>query len=146
MALTRHCLRTAVGIIPPNHADDLYIYFSAKAGGLRFHYSDDAIVIFSAAASMRDYARQYTRYWHYKAHAAAVFGEDQIDSDLFIPFNKFFIARSFITHPLLASAWLMARLVTAAYRRLPVPAEYDAGLYYTRSASIGHHDRSVNAS
>jgi glycosyltransferase involved in cell wall biosynthesis len=140
MALTRHCLRTAVVVIPSNQADDLHIYFSAKAKGLKFHYSKHAIVIFSAAMSIRDYARQYTRYWHYKTNAAAVFGDVQIDSDLSIPSISGFITRAIILHPLLASAWLAARLVTAAYQRLPVPAEYDSGLYYTRSAPVARRN------
>jgi glycosyltransferase involved in cell wall biosynthesis len=140
MSLTRQCLRTAVALIPSDQADDLYIYFSTKTKGLKFHYSEHAVVVFSAATSIRDYAKQYTRYWHYKTNAAAIFGDAQIDSDLSIPSIRSFIARTIITHPLLASAWFVVRLATAVYQRLPVPTEYDSGLYYTKSVPVTRHN------
>jgi glycosyltransferase involved in cell wall biosynthesis len=136
MAITGNCLLTAVREIPPNQADDLYIYFSVRAKGLRFHYSEHAVVLFSAATSMRDYARQYIRYWHYKANAATTFGKPVIDSDLSIPSVRRFVAQIAIAHPILAFAWVVTRFVTAWYQRLPVPQEYNSGLYYTDSAPV----------
>ncbi len=124
-------------VLPPSHADDLFIYYSCLRKGYRQAFVKEAVVYFEAPKSIGDFIRQYGRFDYYTEKAREEFGKDLVDNDMKVPGTTGFLLLSFILYPYHGLIWAICRLASTIACAIGLNADkLDKGLYKTRSKRV----------
>lgn len=134
-AMSRDFFRKLV--LPPSHADDLFIYYSCLRRGYKQAFVKDVVIYFEAPISIGDFIRQYSRFDYYTEKAREEFGKDLVDNDLKVPGTTGFLLLSFIRYPCHGLMWAICRLTSTIACAIRFNADkLDKGLYKTRSKRV----------
>mgnify|MGYP000504071673 CR=1 FL=1 len=135
MALSRDFYKGL--LLPSSLADDQFIFYSCIKQGRKFVWAEDAVFYYGPPQSIRDFSRQWSRYFFYTRQSEEYFGKELMEREMSLPRLWRTILSSLVRYPFHGLAWLLCYGISHIEYMLRLECDrYARGLFWTESKPI----------